>query len=115
MILDVAQPQRARIANQLPEHAAAPRQRADTASRLFVHADKEKALQLALFLVEDTERRVACAGELTCGLEQPLEHVLDVELGDKPSPGLQQALQLRFCEGGMVFDLPGSVARSGDR
>ena len=51
MIVDVAQPQWARIANQLPEQHRRALLQVD---RLFVHAHKEKALQLALFLVEDT-------------------------------------------------------------
>ena len=60
-----------RVLDQHAEHAAAARQVADRAARLVVDADRQEALELALVLVEDPERRVARAGELARRLAAP--------------------------------------------
>ena len=41
-------------------------------------------------LVEHADGRVARAGQLPGGLEQPLQHDLEVELGDERAAGLEE-------------------------
>ena len=88
---DVGEPQRPRVLDQHAEHAVPARQVADLAVRVLVDPDGQEALELLAALVEDADRRVARAGQLTGDLEQPFEHRLGVELGDQRAPDVDQS------------------------
>ena len=69
---------------------APAREVADGAVGLLVDAAREEAGELAAAVVEDAERDVARPGEVGRGLQQPVEHRLEVELGQQPAPGVDE-------------------------
>ena len=73
VLADVGEAQRLWIADQHAEHAAAARQLADRLARLLVDPEGQEALERGAPLVEDPERRVAGAGDLAGGREDPVE------------------------------------------
>ena len=81
VLADVAEAQRGRVANQLPQHAAAKGQIADSRPRLLVDPDVDEALQPAAVLIEDADRGVARAGQLAPDLDHFAQHSLEVKLG----------------------------------
>ena len=93
MHLDVGEPERVRMRDQLTQHATAARQVADGRGALLVDAEREEALELLAALVEDADGRVARAGQLARDLEHPLQQRLEVELGHQAAPDLDQARQ----------------------
>ena len=90
MRADVGQHQRARVLDQQAEDPAPAREVADRRVRGRVDAAGEEALERPPLRVEHADGRVARAGQLACGLQQPLEHDLEVELGDERAAGLQE-------------------------
>ena len=91
MVADVVEAQRARVVDEHAEQAAPARQVADGAVGVLVDAAREEAGELAAFLVEDAQRDVARAREVGGGLQEPVEHRLEVELGQQAAPGVDEA------------------------
>ena len=60
---------------------------------VLVDAAREEAGELAASLVEDAERDVARPGEVGGGLQQPVEHRLEVQLGQEAAPGVDEACE----------------------
>ena len=77
--------------DQRAEHAAPARQIADRAMGLLVDAGGEEALELRALLVEDAERGVARAGELSRGLQHAVEHRGEIELRHQRAAHIEQA------------------------
>ena len=100
VIADVLEPQRAGIVDQQSEDAPARRKVPDRPVRLGVDAGGDEALEVLPALVEDTDRRIARAGELARDIEELLQHGLDVERGDQGSPRVDQAAEAEFVEDG---------------
>jgi hypothetical protein len=98
MLAYIRQAQRLWILDQHAEHTAAARQRTDLAMRLRVDPDSQEALELTALLVEDPQRRVARPGQLASLLQDPLQHGLEVELGDDRAPDLQDTPQTAFVK-----------------
>ena len=82
------------MADQLAEHAAATRQRADAAPVLLIEPDEEKALEPLTGLVDDPERRVLGLGQLAGGLENSPKHGFHVELGYERTAHVEQRAEL---------------------
>src|SRR3954468_16437999 len=76
MRADVRKPQRARITDQLTEHAVAARRLAEHLSRLVADAARQEALEALAPRIQHAERGIASAGELACGSDHPLEDEL---------------------------------------
>ena len=91
MVADVVEAQRARVVDEHAEEAATARQVADGAMGVLVDPAREEAGELAASLVEDAERDVACPREVGGGLQEPVEHRLEVELGQQAAPGVDEA------------------------
>jgi hypothetical protein len=98
----VGQAQRPRVLDQHAEHAVTAGQLADRAPRLVVHAARDEPLELAPALVEDAERRVARAGDLPRGLEDPLEQRLWIQLGQQRPADVYEAPQAFVVENGTL-------------
>ena len=60
-----------------------PWQGADPAALAFVDSDGQELLQLPLLLVEDPHRRIAGPRYLARDVENLVEHVRQVQLGDQ--------------------------------
>ena len=101
MVADVLEPQRARILDQQAEDAAAAGRIADRAVRLGVDPGGDEALELLPAVVEHADGRVARAGDLAGDVEQPMQHRVDVELGDEPPARIDQAPEAELVKGGM--------------
>jgi len=80
-----------RLLDQESEDPAPARQVADRAVRRLVDATGQELRQLAAALVEDAERRVARPGQLARGLEDAIEHQIEIELGQEAPPDLDEA------------------------
>src|SRR5512132_728861 len=93
MVADVIQAQRARVVDEHAEQAATARQVTDGAVGVRVDAAREEAGELAALLVEDAERDVARPGEVGRGLQEPVEHRLEVQLGQQAAPGVDEACE----------------------
>src|SRR6478736_4371353 len=91
MVADVVEAQRARVFDEHAEDAAPARQVADGAVGVLVDAAREEAGELAASLVEDAQRDVARPREVGGGLQEPVEHRLEVELGHEAAPGVDEA------------------------
>ena len=89
MLADVGQPQRLRVLNQHPEHAAPARKVADRTVGGGVDPDREEALELPPRVVEHAERRIPGTGDLASLLEDAVEHRLGVVLGNQCPTHLQ--------------------------
>ncbi len=98
MVADPIEPQGLRVPDQLAEQAMALGQRPDALAGLLVDADVDEPLELALLLVEHTDRRVAGSGQVARRLEQLREHRLEVELGDELARDREQAPKLGAVE-----------------
>ena len=77
--------------DQLAEHAAAAGQVADLGARRVVEAERQEAGELGARVREHPERRVLRACQLLCRRKHPLEHDLDVELGENAPRDVQHA------------------------
>jgi hypothetical protein len=96
----IGQHERARIVDQHAENPATARKIADRCVRRRIHAARQKPLERTTIGSEHADRGVAGARELACGLEQPLEDNLQIELGHQQPPGLQQTTGLRLVRTG---------------
>lgn len=86
MTVNIGQPQRHRVCDELSEHAPPPGQRPDLTSCRLVDAQREESRQLAAGLIEHPKRRILRVGQVAARLEHPLEHEIDVQLAqDGPS------------------------------
>jgi hypothetical protein len=93
MVAHVGHPKRARVADQHAEEAVASGQVADRAVGVRVDPAREEALELLAALVEDAQRGVARAGELTGDLEHAVEDDFEVELGYQGAPDVEETAQ----------------------
>jgi len=83
--VDVGEPQRARLMDELAKQPPPGGRRADPPTRRLVEADGHEALQSRAGGVEDAERCVPRTGERPRRMEHALEHRLEVELRqDRP-------------------------------
>ena len=79
MVVDVVRRYGTRVEHRA-EHAVLARQRAERGDQLVAHARGEEAAEAAL-AVGQPERRVARAGELARAVDEPLQDLVDRELG----------------------------------
>jgi hypothetical protein len=93
MRADVLEPQRLRVVDEKAQHPAPARQGADLLPPLGFDPDGQELLELLLPLVQDAESRVTRARELAGDVEHPVEHDLQVELGDERSTHFHEAGQ----------------------
>ena len=93
MVADVGHAQRPRIADEDAEDAVPAGQVADRAVGVRVDPTGQEALELLAALVEDAQRGVARAGELSSHLEHAVEDDLEVELGHQRAPDFEKAAQ----------------------
>ena len=83
--------------DQHPEDPTPARQVADRPVRLGVDAARDEPGQLPPVVVQDPERGVLRAGQLARDIEQPVQHLLEAQLGDQGAAHVdQQAQTLRF-------------------
>ena len=85
--------------DQHTEHAAPARQITDRHARLLVEARGQELGELGAPIVEDPQRRVARAGELTRRLEHTIQHHPEVELCDEGVPHLGEAADPQLLRG----------------
>ena len=90
MRADVGEHERSRVLDQHAEDPAARAAGRRSPHAWPVDAAGEEALERLAPLVEHADGRVARAGQLPGGLEQPLQHDLEVELGDERTAGLEE-------------------------
>ena len=93
MRTDVREAERARVADEHAEDAAASGQVADRPERGGIDPGGQEALELAATRVEHAERGVPGAGELAGRLDDPLQDALVVELGDDLAADVDQPAQ----------------------
>ncbi len=91
---DIGQAQRLRVGDELPEHAAAGRQRADPRPGLLVDARRHEAHQGGPGLGEHPDRRIAGARKLARGREHALEDGLEIEIAEHPASEAEHAVWL---------------------
>ena len=108
---DVGQPQRLRIPDQHPEHAAPVRQVADRAVRLLVDPLREELVEHLAALVEHPDRGVPRPRELLGELEQPVEHHVGIQLGHDGPRDVEEAPKAQLVHGST---LPRQESGSGD-
>ena len=82
MLADILEAQRHGILDQRAQHTASARQRADRRVGGGVDPARDEAGELATGLVQHPDRGVAGAGEFPRGVQHPLEHHVEVELGE---------------------------------
>ena len=78
---DIIDSQRLRLGDQNSENPSAARKIPDCSVRLIVDTQSDEPLQRIPLLVENTDGRVARAGQLAPGLEHALEDHVQLELG----------------------------------
>ena len=92
------QPQRARVGDQHPEHAATARRVADLAPHGVLDAERHEPLEPLAAAIEDADRGIARAGHLQRSAQQPVEHPVEIEVADQLPPGIEQAPQRRLVQ-----------------
>ena len=98
MTVNIGQPKRHRVRDELSEHAPPPGQRPDLTSCGLVDTQREESRQLAAGLIEDPKRRILRAGQVAARLEHPLEHEIEVQLAhDAPSETQNRPRSLIHC------------------
>ncbi len=90
MTADIVDPQWPRVGDQDPEHPSATRKFSDRPVGLLVDAERDEALERLAVLVENADRRVPGAGQLPPGLEDALEHHVQLELRHERAADIQQ-------------------------
>ena len=85
----VGQDDRAGLVDQQAEDPAPSRGVPDFRMRCLVDSAGQETLEPAALGIKHTDRRVARARQIARGLQQPLEHHLEVEFHDEGSPGLE--------------------------
>ena len=96
----VMQAKRLGTADELTEHPVTAREWTDAVPLLLVYAHEDKAGELLLALVENSDRGVARARELARRAEHGVEHRLEVEFGHQGPANGEESAQLRFAEPG---------------
>ena len=112
----IVEPQRLGVPDQLAEHTVPAGKRTDDPACLLVDAEGQEALELALVLVEDAERRVAGPRQVAGGLEQLIQYRLEIELGNErigPRPATAPSLRPSRLRSGPA-DRPRPVTRCPD-
>ena len=71
VLREIVQPQRLRVADQHPEDAATPRQRADLGAQAVLDPVGDELLELRAARVDHPERRVAGTCQLGRRLHEP--------------------------------------------
>jgi hypothetical protein len=94
VLADVGKSQRARIPDQLAEHAPALGKRPDSPAGLIVDPEVDEPLELLLRGVEDPQRRVLRLGQLARRLQDVPENGFDVKLGDQGATDSQEPAKL---------------------
>ena len=98
MHADVSQPQRLRVLDQHAQNTVPPREVADPRTGGAVDPECKEPLEAVAAVVQDAERGIAGAGEIACGLEDGLEHRLQVEVRHERATHLKQTTQLDVAE-----------------
>ena len=73
-------------------------QLADRAVSLGIDPGGDELLELPAVVVEHADRRVARPSDLAGDIEQALQDRLEIEVGDEPAAGLDQAAQALLVE-----------------
>ena len=94
MLVDVARAVRLARLEHRAEHAVLARQRSERGDQLVAHARREEAAEAAL-PVGQSERGVPCTGELARAVDEPLQHLVDRELGRDREHGVADRLERR--------------------
>ncbi len=100
MLADVVDSQRHGGADQLAEDSVAAREVTDRADGLVVHAAGEEPREPRLRLVEDAERRVARARQVARDLQDTLQHLVEVQLGDERPAHVEESQQTDIFQRG---------------
>src|SRR5207253_1570190 len=87
---DIRQAQRLGLRDQQPKHAATARKVADQLSKVGIDPRSDEVGEVLALVVEDTDRRKSGAREVPGYLQETLEHVLQLTLGDERARGLGQ-------------------------
>ena len=104
MVGHARQPKRLWMIDQVTEHAAAARQRADRLVGLGVDAGREELRQRVAPVVEHAQRDVAGAGQLARDVHKLLQQRVEFEVGHQAAADLDQAAQARLVEFFEVVD-----------
>ena len=89
---DVGHPERARVVDQQPEHAAAVRRFADPVLQSWVDAVRDELGELPV-RSQHAQRAVTGADHLAGGRHDPLEGAAQVEVGADAHHGIEQPAQ----------------------
>ena len=92
----VVEPERVRFTDQDAENPAAAGQVADPLVRLRVDPGGQEALERDAGAVDHAERRIAGGRQLGGGLDDPLEHTVESELGRDRDPRVDEAAPAGF-------------------
>lgn len=76
----VTQPPRHLIANQLAQNSASRRERPDQTAGLIIDPHGEESAERRAGLVPHPQRGISGASHLAGGMQDPLEHQLDIKL-----------------------------------
>ena len=101
----VRQAERFCVSDEDAEDAAPARQLADCRMRLGVDADRHKALEPFVRLVDYAERRVAGARQRRRRLRELVEHGIERELGGNGDAGLHESSDA-LVHGGIMDGVP---------
>ncbi len=90
VLADVGQAQRRGIHDQEPEDPESLGERSDASARLVLDADGDELRKAGTGVVEHAQRAVAGVDEGDRGLDDPLEHGRDVEVGTDRQDGVEE-------------------------
>ncbi len=113
VVADRLQPQRARVADQGAEDAAAARKVADLGHRLGVDTGVDEALEPRARLVDHAERGVAGAGQGGGRLGQLPQQIVQRELRAERDAGSDESLQALLLLGRSGHWVDATAARPG--
>ena len=97
IVAEVVQPQRLRVADEHAENSPSSWKVADRGVCLRVDAGREEALQPLPGTVDDAQRGVPCAGELSRSLDELLEERVEGELRAQRDPRVDEDAQTIEC------------------
>ncbi len=80
MLTNIVKTQRRRIADQLPEHPTPSRQNTDLRSRPFIDTHSDEPLKLRSRVIQQPNRRIPRARQLTRRRQRPIDHDIQIEL-----------------------------------
>ncbi len=104
MLVDVSRPERLLRLEHRAEDAVRPRQRAERSDEVVAHPRREEAPEAAR-LVGQSKRGVARGRQLARAVDEPLEDVLDRQLGRDGEHCVAHRLQRR-AEAGSLAHAP---------